>query len=544
MPLSGQNKHDLFHDLNLTHHVSDVGFFAEYNLRNQQTIVVDSFGTPQPHTGIAAKYRIRNFELDRSNIWIAEEDSGQEDNFDNPIYVVKDPYEYFLAATASGSVFTSVKDDQDRQSSREFRGSRIYELNADGDGFEVSSEDFEFRDIDKFGNVGAWQAFSGTPPASVLTYSSAYTDAIATDHVNSKIAQESFGEWELIQLGIENITQDIFGSSSASIGLSVSKRETEYQVFINTPLSLSTEAQWYEAEYNNYENSTADSLELFDGGQMIQGGFVSGSGTFRGLIGYMNDLEDPDDLDSRVRFLATVSDLTTGEYQHQRNELLLSLDEVFELFARFESSGDEITLEMEAVRKPLSSPVTIGEDTFTAEIVYVKIPTGQSVDFLKVGQFNGDFSSIRLNHYWKSQKMILDVVFRVGSYESVIGSIPMTGGRLIDPVITGYRTEDEPEGFSMNMEFQQFEAAGPTSLTPTRKNFACVKAVPTGSTKVTETFQGFPENYDANDPESWNACEVRTLIPSWPQSATSIEKTPSINRAYAQIPTVRCTTTS
>lgn len=134
--------------------------------------------------------------------------------------------------------------------------------------------------------------------------------------------------------------------------------------------------------------------------------------------------------------------------------------------------------------------------------------------------------------------MFLDVYFRDGAYESLVGSIPMTGGRLTSPVITGYRNEPEPEGFPMNMEYQEFEAAGTSTLTPTRKNYACVKAVPTGGTRVVEEFNGFPSGYDPNDPETWNACELRRISPSWPSDPTSSEATRVT--AYAQIPTARC----
>jgi len=144
-----------------------------------------------------------------------------------------------------------------------------------------------------------------------------------------------------------------------------------------------------------------------------------------------------------------------------------------------------------------------------------------------------------MRHFWKNEIKSLDVFFRVGDYESRIGAIPMTGGRLTDPVITGYRLESEPEGFPMNMEYQEFVAAGTTTLTPTRKNYACVKAVPTGGTRVVEEFTAFPDNYDPHDPETWNACAVRTLSPSWPASGASDEPDRR-NTAYAQVPTVKC----
>lgn len=541
MPLSGTSKHSLFHDLNLTHHVSDVRYGGSAAFRNQQTAVAVPFEeqgggtsyTLTAHSGMAYKKRERAFVLSRSALWKKKEDSGDTDFQGNPIYVFVDPYEYYLTATASGSIERSNGDKD------EYRGSRTYELNDDEDGFEIQTDTFESRFYDASeGSWSGWVAI-GTPPDSLLSYSNQYTDEAAKAHVDSKLASKTWGEWpEVDELAIGNVNNDVVGSVRAEIGAQVIREESEYQFFINTPPSLYAEVEWYEAEYNNYENSTADSLKVSDGGQIIRGGVVSGSGNFQGLVGYINELDNPTSLDSRVRFTATVSDLKTGEYQHEKNEYLLEVDEVFELFARFRSGGEEVSLTMTPINQALSSPFIDGAFTFNAELVYVNCPVGQSVDFLKVGQNNLDFPS-RLGHYWKSQKMILDVYFRVDGYESVVGSIPMTGGRLTNPTITGYRTEAEPEGFPMNMEYQEFEAAGATTLTPTRKNYACVKAVPAGSTRVVEEFTGFPSGYDGDGPETWNACEVRTLSPTWPDSPTS-NSADTRNTAYAQVPTVKC----
>ena len=545
MPYTGTSKHKLFHDTNLTHHVSDVRFGSEASNRQQQTIVAEPFEeqgggisyTLNAHSGMAFKARVRSFELDRSNLWLKQQDSGETDANGNAIYEQVVPYEYYLTATASGEINFSNGDK------REYRGARTYELNDDEDGFEVASDTFESRLYDYSTDTwGEWVS-SGTPPASVLSYSSQYTDDAAKTHVDGKLAAASWGAWSSVdELAIGIVSADVFGLSAAEVGAQVSRRETQYQVFVNTPPSLNTEIEWYEAEYNSYENSTAESLKIWDGGQIIRGGFVSGSADFEGLVGYINQLDNPDELGSRVRFSATVSDLTTGEYQHENNEPLLAVDEVFELFARFRLSGDEVPLTMTPINRALSSPITQGEFTFTAELINVDCPIGQVVDFMKVGQNNINFSLSRLGHYWKTQRMVLDVYFRVDDFESLVGSIPMTGGRLSDPVILGYRTETEPEGFPLNMEYQQFEAAGNTTLTPTRKNYACVKAVPTGGTRVLETFSAFPDGYDPNDPETWNACSVRTLSPTWPDSPTGTAATR--NTAYAQIPTVDCTNDS